>query len=94
VDCSIASSADCGESSTGSLYYFRYYLPGRVYDVGGALVSAAKADSSSPKPVREVTSFLVSLVEILSALLEEALALPLDFLLVTVIYYWLLTMSR
>jgi len=56
-------------------------------------MSAAKADSSSPELVREVTSSSVSLVEILTTLLEDVLALPLDFLLVTVIHCWLLTMS-
>ena len=56
-------------------------------------MSAAKADSSSPELVREATSSSVSLVEILTTLLEEALVLPLDFLLVTVIHCWLLTID-
>jgi len=93
VDCSIISSAGYGEFATGSPYCFRYYLPDRVFDVGGMLVSATRADSSSPELVREATFFSVSLVEILTTLLEDALALPLDFLLVTVVRCWLSTMS-
>jgi len=56
-------------------------------------VSSAKDDSSSSELVREVTTSSVSLVEIPTTLLEDALALPLDFLLVTVIHCWLSTMS-
>ena len=56
-------------------------------------MSSAKDDSSSPELVREVTTSSVSLVEIPTTLLEDTLALPLDFLLVTVIHCWLLTMS-
>ena len=55
----------------------------------GVPVSAAKTDSSSPELVRKVTSSSVSLVEIPTILLEDALALPLDFLCVTVIHCWL-----
>ena len=47
---------------------------------------AAKADSYSPELVREATSSAVSLAEIPTTLLEDTLALPLDFLLVMVIY--------
>jgi len=93
MDCSITFLAGCVEFTTGSLYYFMYCLLDRVFDVEGAPASAAKADSSSPELVREAKSSSVSLVEILTTLLEEALALPLDFLLVTVVYCWLLTMS-
>ena len=56
--------------------------------MGCAPVSAAKADSSSPELVRDVTSSSVSLVEMLTTLLEDALALPLDFLFVTVVHYF------
>jgi len=56
-------------------------------------VSAAKTDSFSPELVGEVTSSLVSLVEIPATLLEDALALPLEFLFVIVVYCWLSTMS-
>ena len=56
-------------------------------------MSAAKADFSSPELVRKVTSPSVSLVEIPTTLLEDALALHLDFLCVTVVYCWLLIMS-
>jgi len=56
-------------------------------------MSAGKADSSSPELVREVTSSSVSLVEIPTTLLEDALVKPLDFLFMTVIHYWLSTMS-
>jgi len=49
-------------------------------------VLAAKADSYSPELVREATSSAVSLAEIPTTLLEDALALPLDFLLVTVVH--------
>jgi len=50
-------------------------------------VSVVKADSSSPELVRKATSSSVSLVEIPTTLLENALALPLGFLFVTVVHY-------
>jgi len=81
VDCSIASSANCGEFATGSPYCFSYCFPDRVFNVEGAPGSATRANSSSLELVREATSFSVSLVEMLTILLEDALALPLDFLL-------------
>jgi len=68
-------------------------LPDLVFDVEGVPISAAKKDSYSPELVREATSFSVSLVEIPTTLLEDALALPLDFLCVTVVYYWVSIMS-
>jgi len=55
----------------------------------GVFVSVAKADSSSPKLVREATSSSVSLVEIPATLLEDDLSLPLDFLFATVVHCWL-----
>jgi len=55
-------------------------------------VSAAKADSSSSELVREATYFSISLIEILTTLLEDALTLSLDFLLMTVVHCWLCTM--
>ena len=55
----------------------------------GMPVSAAKANFSSPELVRETISSSVSLIEILTTLLEDALVLPLDFLFVTVGHYWL-----
>ena len=61
----------------------------RVFDMGAVPVSAAKADFSSPELLREATSSLVSLVEILTTLLEDDLALPLDFLFVTIVHCWL-----
>jgi len=88
VDCSIAFLAGCGEFATGLSYYFRYCLLDRVFDAGRMPVSATRADSSSPELVREATSFSVSLVEMLTTLLEDVLALPLDFLLVTVAHCW------
>jgi len=94
MDYLIVSSVGWGESTISSLYYFKYCLPNRVFIVGGAPVSAAKTDSSSPELVREGTFSSVSLVEIPTILLEDALALPLDFLLVTVVHCWLSTMSR
>ena len=48
-------------------------------------MSAAMADSSSPELVRVVTPSLVFLVKMLTTLLEDALAFPLDFLFVTVV---------
>ena len=57
-------------------------------------MSATRADSSSHELVREATSSSASLVEMLTTLLEDTLALLMDFLLVTVIYCWLLMMSR
>jgi len=56
-------------------------------------ISVAKADFSSPELVREATPSSVSLVEIPTILLEDGLALPLDFLYVTVVHYWLSIMS-
>ena len=50
----------------------------------GVPVLAAKADSSSSELVRKATSSSVSLVEIPTTLLEDTLALPLDFLCVTI----------
>ena len=93
MDCSIVSSAGCREFTIGSLHCFKYCLPAQVFDVGGAPMSAAKADSSSPELIREGTSSSISLVEILTTLLEDALALPLDFLFVTVVHCWFWTMS-
>ena len=93
MDCSIASSAGCGEFTISSPYYIRYNFLDRVFDVGGAPASAARADSSSFELVREATSSSVSLIEILTTLLEDALALPLDFLLMTVVYCWLSIIS-
>ena len=72
MDCSIASSAGCGEFATGSPYCFRYCLPDRVFDLGGVPMSATRADSSSPEVVRESTLSSVSLVEMLTTLLEDA----------------------
>jgi len=57
------------------------------------LVRGAKADSSSPELVREATSSSVSLAEIPTTLLEDALAFLFDFLFVTVIHCWLSIMS-
>ena len=62
----------------------------RVFNVQ---VSATRADSSSPELVREATSSSVSLLEIFTTLLKDALAFLLNFLLVIVVHYWLLTMS-
>ena len=64
-------------------------LPGR-YTVSGTACriesstwevrpSVTKADCSSPELVREATFSSVSLVEMLTTLLEDVLALPLDF---------------
>ena len=78
MDCSFVSSAGYREFTINSSYYFRYCLSDQVFDVGGAPVSAAKVDSSSPELVREATSSSASLVEILTTLLEVALALPLE----------------
>jgi len=50
------------------------------------VVSTAKGDSSSPELVREATSSSVSLVEIPTTLLEDALDLPMDFLFMTVVH--------
>jgi len=93
MDCSIASSAGYGEFTTDLPYCFRYCLSDRVFDVGGTPASATKVDSLSLELVREATSFSISLVEMLITLLEDALALPLDFLLVTVVHCWLSTIS-
>jgi len=61
-------------------------LSDRVFDVEGALVSAAKADSSSSELVRIATPSSVSLVEMLTILLEDALAFSLDFLFVIIVH--------
>jgi len=79
-----------GEFTISSMYYFKYCLLVRVFDVEGAHVSAAKADSSSLELVRD-TSSLVSFVEMFTTLLEDVVALPLDFLFMTVIHCWLST---
>ena len=93
MDCSIVSSGDWKESTIGSPYYFKYCLLDQVLDVGGAPVSVVKTDSSSPELVRQATSSSAFLVEIPTTLLEDTLALPLDFLFVIVVHCWLLTMS-
>jgi len=46
-----------------------------------------------PELMRAVTSSSVSLVEIPTTLLEDALALPLEFLLVTLVHCWLSVIS-
>ena len=92
VDCSTLFSIGWGELATSWPYYFKYYLPNRVFDVEGALVSAAKADSFSLELVRIETPSSVSLVEMLTTLIEDALAFSLDFLFVTVVHCWILTM--
>jgi len=92
-DCSAVSFTGWIEPATSWPYYFKYCLSNQVFDMERAPISATKADSSSPELVREATSFSVSLVEIPTTLLEDALALPLDFLCVTVIYCWLSIMS-
>jgi len=93
MDCMIVSLAGWEKSTIGSPYCFKYYLSNRVFDMGCAPVSVAKADSSSPELVRDTTSFSVSLVEMLTTLLEDALVLPLNFLFVKSFTYWLWTMS-
>jgi len=93
MDCSIVFSASWGEFTIGSSYYFKYCLLDRVFNVRGAHVSTAKANSYFPELVKSATSFSVSLVEMLTTLLEDTLALPLDFLFVIVIYRWLSIMS-
>jgi len=82
----------------GGVYYqlavlFQIFLARSIFDVRGVTVSAAKADSSSIELVRKATSSSVSLVEIPTTLLEDALALLLNFLFVTVVHCWLSTMS-
>ena len=86
------SPQPAGGVCIGLPYCFKYCLL-RVLDVGGAHASAAKANSSSFELVREATSSSVSLVQIPTTLLEDTLTLTLDFLLVTVVHYWLLIMS-
>jgi len=61
--------------------------------MGGAPALATKADSSSPELVREAISSSISLVYILTTLLVDALALPLDLLFLIIVHCWLLTMS-
>ena len=86
MDCSITSLAGCEEFIISSPYCFTYGLTNRVFNVGGESTSAVKVYFSPLELVREATSFSVSLVEILTTLLEDALALPLDFLFMTVVY--------
>jgi len=78
MNCSFVFTAGYGEFIIGSPYYSSTACQ-KVFDVGGVPVSAAKVDFSSPELVREVTSFSISLVEILTTFLEDALALPFDF---------------
>ena len=68
-------------------------MPDKVFGVGGTPVLATRADPSSPELVREATSSSIYLVEMLTTLLEDTLALLLDFLLVTVAHYWLSIIS-
>ena len=75
-----------GELATGWPCYFEYCLPDRVFDVEGAPVSAVMADYSSPELVRVATPSSVSLVEMLTTLLEDALDFLLDFMFVTVVH--------
>ena len=50
--CSIISSPGWGKSTICSPCFFKYCLPNRVFNMGCAPVSAAKADSSSPELLR------------------------------------------
>jgi len=67
----IISLTGWGELVIGSPYYFKYCLPARVFDVEGAPMSAAKADSTSPELMRKEIPSSISLVEMLITLLED-----------------------
>jgi len=67
VGSSVASLVGLDELATSSSYYFKYYLPDRVFNIGEATWSAAKADSSS-ESVREMNPSSVSLEETLITL--------------------------
>ena len=93
VDCSTVSFTGWEELVTSWSYCFSYCLLDRVFDVEGVPISAAKVNSYSAELIKEATFFSVSLVEIPITLLEDALALSLDFLCVKVVYCWLSMMS-
>ena len=61
--------------------------------IGEASCSAARTFFSSSESVREATSISAYLEEAHNILQEDALVLPLDFLLVTVVDCWLWIMS-
>jgi len=73
---------------------FKYYWPDQVPAIGGASCSVARTIFSSSESVREAMSVLASLEEAHIMLQEDALALPLDFLQVTLVHYWLWIMSE
>jgi len=89
VDCSIASLTGWGKSTIDSPYCFKCDLSERAFNVGDAFMSVAKVDSSSPELVREATSSSFSLVEI-----PYIAGGCFSLLFMTIIHYWLLTVSR
>jgi len=64
-------------------------LSRNIGNLGQDIKAEENADSSSPELVREPISSLVSLVDTLTMLLEDALAFPLYFMFEMVVHCWL-----
>ena len=79
------SAVGCGGAIAVSSYCFKYACPERVPAIGW-LGSAAKTIVSSSESVSEGISVSASQKEAHTTLQDEAFALPLDFLLVTVVH--------
>ena len=89
MNCLAASLVGLDELGTASLYFFKYYWPDRVSGIREALYSTARNFFSSSKSIKEATPISASLKEAYTTSQEDAFTLPLDFLLVTVVPYWL-----
>ena len=86
MGCLVAASAGLDELATTTSYFFKYYWPDQVLVIGEAACSTTRIISSSSESVRESTSVSASLEEAYTTLQEDAFALSLDFLLVTVVH--------
>ena len=93
MGCSFAFLVGLDELFTSSSYFFKYYWREGVPAIGRASCSAVRINSSSSESVREATFLSAFLEEAHTTLQEDALALTLDYILVTVVHYWLWIMS-
>jgi len=84
----VGSSVGLDGFATTSSYCFKYDWPEWVRAMSGAFGSAARTIVSSSESVSEGTSVSTSLEEAHTTLQGEAFALPLNFLLVTIVHYW------
>jgi len=89
----VACLVGLDELATALLYFFKYGWSNRVPAIRGAFCSAARIIFSSSELMRVATSVSASLEEVHTTLQGDALALPLDFTLVTVVHCWLWAMS-